>query len=399
MRESLNLTLFLRHMGSLRTWEDSGILSREMEMYRALQKHNVRVSIVSHGGRDEYAFRDQLPGMMILPNWMGLPAPVYERRAHLIHARRLLQSDVLITADSTGIVSTLRAHSAWRIPLVYRMSYHWSTLSRATNPQATLMIENIVGLEKKGITAAAQVMASAPEIAEYVVQQAPAGAGKISILPNHVDTDIFRHIAAEKRYDLVYIGRLEAVKNLDALLSAVQRLGLSIALIGSGTARGHGSFASAEADRLHAKYGDLDGRIHWLGRIRNDELPVYINQAKVFVLCSFTEGHPRALIEAMACAMPVIGTRVPGIQSALQHGVTGYLCETDADSIADAIKTVLAQPYLMRRLGENARKFAVENYSLPMLAQREYDLLAEVARRCPVDGAARRLAQYVFRRR
>ena len=88
MRESLNLTLFLRHMGSLRTWEDSGILSREMEMYRALQEHNVRVSIVSHGGRDERAFRDQLPGMMILSNWMGLPGPVYERRAHLIHARR-----------------------------------------------------------------------------------------------------------------------------------------------------------------------------------------------------------------------------------------------------------------------------------------------------------------------
>ena len=90
MRETLNLTLFLRHMGSLRTWDDSGILGREMEMYRALQEHKVRISIISHGGRDEYAFRGQLPGMTILPNWMGLPAPVYERRAHLIHARRLL---------------------------------------------------------------------------------------------------------------------------------------------------------------------------------------------------------------------------------------------------------------------------------------------------------------------
>ena len=156
------------------------------------------------------------------------------------------------------------------------MSYHWSALSRATNPQAKLMIDNIIGLEKKGIAAAAQVLATAPEIAERIRRQAPASAGKLTILPNHVDTDVFRPIEAEKRYDLVYVGRLEAVKNLDALLSAVQRLGLSIALIGSGTARGEGSFASDEADRLHAKYGDLDGRIHWLGRIRNDELPAYI---------------------------------------------------------------------------------------------------------------------------
>ena len=101
----------------------------------------------------------------------------------------------------------------------------------------------------------------------------------------------------------------------------------------------------------------------------------------------------------MACAMPVIGTRVPGIQSVLQHEETGYLCDTDADSIAGAIKTVLAQPDLMRRLGENARKFAVENYSLPMLAQREYELLRDVARRHPVEGAAKRLGHYLFRRR
>ncbi len=58
------------------------------------------------------------------------------------------------------------------------------------------------------------------------------------------------------------------------------------------------------------------------------------------------------------------------------------------DRIATAIETVLAQPDLMRRLGENARKFAVENYSLPMLAQRKYELLADVARRHPVDSAA-----------
>ena len=53
----------------------------------------------------------------------------------------------------------------------------------------------------------------------------------------------------------------------------------------------------------------------------------------------------------------------------------------------------------MRRLGENARKFAVENYSLPMLAQREYELLADAARRHPVDSAAKRVAHYIFRRR
>ena len=82
----------------------------------------------------------------------------------------------------------------------------------------------------------------------------------------------------------------------------------------------------------------------------------------------------------------------------LQHEVTGYRCNTDADSIGAAIKTVLAQPDLMRKMGDNARNYAVENYSLPMLAQQEYELLVDVARRHPVDGAIARISRYFLRR-
>ena len=146
-------------------------------------------------------------------------------------------------------------------------------------------------------------------------------------------------------------------------------------------------------------FGDLDGRIHWLGRIKNEDLPTYLNQAKLFVLCSLSEGHPRALVEAMACGLPCIGTNVSGIQNVLQHEITGYLSDTHADSIGAAIQTVLAQPDLMRKLGDNARKFAVENYSLPMLAQHEYDLLVDVAKRHPVASAPRRIVNYLFRQR
>ena len=97
--------------------------------------------------------------------------------------------------------------------------------------------------------------------------------------------------------------------------------------------------------------------------------------------------------------MPCIGTNVPGTKTVLQHEVTGYLCDTDADSIADAIETILAQPDLMRKMGDNARKYALENYSFTKIMQRKYDLLVDIARRHPVDSAPRRIANYLFRRR
>ena len=125
----------------------------------------------------------------------------------------------------------------------------------------------------------------------------------------------------------------------------------------------------------------LDGRIHWLGRLKNEELPAIMNQSRAFVLCSFIEGQPRVLIEAMACGMPIIGSNVRGIRSVIQHNVTGYLCDTDTENIAAAIRTVLSKPELMRKLGANARQYALEHYALEQQVRREYELLCNVVQR------------------
>ncbi len=250
----------------------------------------------------------------------------------------------------------------------------------------------------KALATACHVVAATQEIADDLIQKLPEAGEKMTVIPNHVDTDQFRPTTCDKCYDLIYIGRFAKEKNLIALLEAVERIGLSIAMIGGASGIEAGS-AGDESKQLRERFGDLGGRIHWLGRINNEELPTYINSASAFVLCSLVEGHPRAMIEAMACGMPIIGTNVPGIRNVLQHEITGYLCDTDADSIAEAIRSVFSQPDLMRRMGDNARSFAVENYSLQMLAQREYELLLDVARRHPVDDATGRIMQYLLRRR
>ena len=87
----------------------------------------------------------------------------------------------------------------------------------------------------------------------------------------------------EKRYDLVYVGRMNRHKNLVALLQAVERLGLSIAMIGgiSAHVREHEEDKPYFA-KVKERFGDLDGRIHWLGRMKNEDLPVAINQARAF---------------------------------------------------------------------------------------------------------------------
>ena len=399
MNRPLQVGVLLTAGGNLRQWENSGTFDRQLSRYRELQNRGMRISIYSPGGRDELAFAPRLPGMRIIVNSLGLPSRLYTRRIHQIHAASLIGTDVLLTDDSGAMIEALSISWAWQIPLVCRNSYVLSNNTKMYHPDNPEFARRVAGLERKMWNRASHIIATTAEIKNHIVDQAPAVKNRISIMPDFVDTDNFKPNPGSKRYDLIYVGRISAVKNLESLLKAVQRLGLTLAIVGSGTVLGDGRTDDSEQRRLQSIYGDLDGRVHWLGRVKNEDLPNCLNQAKLFVICSFSEGLSRSLLEGMACGLPCIATDIPGNRAVLQHEVNGYLCDTDADSIAAAIQTVMSRPDLMSTMGANARTYALENFSFSMIAQRQYDLIQDVARRQPRQSAPARLLHYLFRRR
>ena len=399
MTRPLHIGVLLTESGNLRQWELSGTFDRQLAIYRDLQARGMRITIFSPGGRGELEFAPRLPGMRILVNNLGLPETTYTTRIHQIHARTLLSCDILLSDRSGGMFEALRISWAWRMPLIHRVGFIISKIVRQVQPDNHEFAQRMEALERKTWKQSSHIIVTTADIKQHIIKEAPAAKGRISIIPNYVDTDIFRPIPSSKPYDLIYVGRVVKEKNLEALLKAVQGLGLTIAIIGSGSILGDGRTEDSEQRRLQSIFGDLDGRAHWLGRIKNEDLPMYLNQSKLFILCSFSEGHPRSLTEGMACGLPCIGTDVPGIQAILQHEVNGYLCNTDADSIAAAIKTVLARPDLMATMGANARTYALENLSFSEIAQQKYDLLHDIARQHPLESAPRRIANYLFRRR
>ena len=399
MPQPISLTVVLGYESTLAKLDEIGIFDREMALLRHLQKRGFKIRILSYGGKEELDFASRIQGMGILCNRANLPRQTYIRRIHQLHMLPLLKSDVLRNWQTSGLVTAHRASWAWQTPLVLRMDYYWSQLARIRQPAGSSNADRIKGMERKAVASAARIIVTSQELAASIVEMSPAAAPKIAIIPNFVDADRFRPIATAKRFDLVFIGRISPEKNLGALLQAIKPLSVSIAMIGG---RNLSLLDPArdedEEMKLKREFGTLDGRIHWLGRIKNEELPTLISQARALILCSLIEGNPRTLIEAMACGMPVIGANVPGIRSVIEHEATGYLCGTDAESIRAAVKTVLSDPELMRKLGENARRYALEHFSLEQQARREFELLRDVVRRHPVRPAPRRLAEYLLRR-
>ncbi len=395
----LTVTIFMKLGISLRQLDALGQLGNETKYLQALCHLGMRINLVSYAGRSEKDIAPRSPYIQLLCNSMGLPYRSYMRRLHQVHTIPILRSHVIRTMNIHGMRPALRSHWAWGTPVVCRCNYLWSAGLETYPETLPSQVREAYDFERQIFSETTHISAGTKLMAQEVLRRAPSAAGKTTIIPNYVDCELFQPLGSEKRYDLIYVGYLIHIKNLEATLEAVERTGASIAIIGGVRMDVNGDPIEPEVEaRLKARFGGND-RIHWLGIMPNEDLPAYINQAKALILCSLSEGFGRVIMEAMACGIPVIGSNLGGPKSLIRHGETGYLCETDADSIAHAIETVLSQPRLIEKMGVNARKFALDAYSLPAVARQEYELLLDIARRNPVESAVKRVIRYALRPR
>ena len=139
-----------------------------------------------------------------------------------------------------------------------------------------------------------------------------------------------------------YIGRLSPEKGIGNFVKAITLLSkdmddLNFLIIGDGKLMGE--------LRLYAKENDLELNTTFLGRVDQDELPKYLNEMKMLVIPSYTEGLPNIMLESMACGTPVLATSVGGIPDIITDSQNGFiLTDNSPQTIADEIKKVLKYP-------------------------------------------------------
>ena len=234
-----------------------------------------------------------------------------------------------------------------------------------------------MALEGKAFSAADAGIVTSAWQRDIVIRQYGVEPAKIRVIPNYVVTGTFVPLPeVAKKYDLVFVGRAGNQKNIDNLLNALHHLkakGKSISLLMTG-----GCCSDRSIQETVRKY---DLAVTFVGSVPNFDLPALLNQARVFIQPSLYEGHPKTLLEAMSCGLPCIGSDVTGIKEDIEHGVTGYLCGTDSDAIAEAIDVVLSDASLREKLGHNARDYIVDNYSLDRVLEMEMEVIREVTGR------------------
>lgn len=175
------------------------------------------------------------------------------------------------------------------------------------------------------------------------IQSYVGNAVPVTVAPNGIDLDAVRRApVADEPVTLVTVGRLLANKRVDLLLDAVARLHaqgdmVTCRVIGDGPER------TALEARAHAL--GIGARVEFRTDV-GDQTTLYslVKAARVFVSASEREGFGIAVLEALACGLPVVTTTAPDNLAAhlVRDSRAGVVCEPSADALADAIEGVLA---------------------------------------------------------
>ena len=185
---------------------------------------------------------------------------------------------------------------------------------------------------------------------------------------------------------IVFVGFFSADKQPRVLFDAWRRLPAESVLMFVGATRSsyfEVDDAIAPAMAAEAKSEGVADRLKFVG-VTHD-VPSHLRAADLFVLPSKREGLPVALLEAMACGLPCVASRLPGSTEAIiDDGVNGVLTAPgDVAGLTDAIARLLCDESLRHRLGAAARATIAHRYASGGVADRwleAYDLIPALAR-------------------
>lgn len=216
-----------------------------------------------------------------------------------------------------------------------------------------------------GFRAAAKVQTISHFLADWARR---AGyEGEVEVIPNGVDLLRFENPAPHEldpaEATLITTSRLVEKNGVGDIISAMKHLPdtVSLRILGTGP-------LERELRRRVKKLG-LDSRVSFMGFVAQDDIPRHLHHADIFVRPSLSEGQGISFIEAMAASLPVIATPVGGIPDFLKDGETGLFAKPrDPESIARAVRRLIEDPPLRRRITEKALALVRERYGWDLIA-------------------------------
>jgi glycosyltransferase involved in cell wall biosynthesis len=275
-------------------------------------------------------------------------------------------------------ITHLHAHFAHDPTLIAHLIHMLTGLTYSFTAHARDLYQIPVPALAERIQEASAVITCCGANLRYIQQELPKPlAAKVRLIHHGVNLLSFQpasHAAKSSgRMQILAVGRLVEKKGFSELIRACQRL--------KQTGRCFQCVIYGEGPLHHTLVKLIEGlelvdEVALAGACTQQELLPMFQQADIFALTPCVthdgdrDGVPNVLVEAMACALPVVTTSVGGITDLVRHDYNGLMVEpNDAEAIADELGALLDDAPRRRRLGEAARRTVIEHFDLHASAQ------------------------------
>ena len=366
----MKLAVFLTYKYSIKEWESTGILNRELDLYDRLKENGVETFFVSYGEElSESEISGSIP-YQILFKPKNISYRKYSLQSPIIHRKQLNAAEIIKTHQNQGSISGVVAKLLTGKPLIARCGYLKSVFAKlegeSLKNRLKIWLEEAISFHVADI-----VCVSSKEQADIAIRKYLLKRAKVRVCPNGIDTNIFKpEKKITEKYTICFVGRFSWKKGPDYLLQAINGIkNVRLVMIGDGPL--------LEQSRAYAAKYNLD--VEFIGRIANETIPDYLNSSDLYILPSHHEGSPKTLLEAMSCALPVISTDGFGVNEVFTDGFEGKKVKFgDVEGLRDAILWMREHPNEAKEMGKRGRQRVIEHYSIEKALERELDILEEL---------------------
>ena len=325
--------------------------------------------------------------LLIIPALLQLVVKRREYDIVLVSGFRLLGISAVLAAIVTGRPTILKADSSGEMSGEY---FRTGLRSLGLSPEGALA-KFFLSRRNALLRRADRFVCLSGEMRdEFVAVGVPAD--RCVTIPNGVDTERFHPAAPDERLALrrqlslpagpvvIYTGRLVRYKGLPELLEAwrviaVEHPEACLALVGEG---GGDQQACEEELRQGVEIHSLTASVRFTGAVDNVE--DWLRAADIFVFPTHDEAFGLSLVEAMACGLPAVSTRVGGLVDIVRDGENAVAVPPGSPArIVDALRSLLDNPGYRERLGSAARENAMAHHDIDVVCDAYQQLLADLS--------------------
>lgn len=356
-----------------------GVGSYTYEMAHALVEAGYRVTVIAGAIKQEQVIDDagvDVHRVLPAPDWNSFPGlwrinrfwPGFAWSAML----RLRQIHRHCSIDVVE-ASEFRADSffiPWlrnRPRMITRLHTAWILVDRLNGLASDRKKRFKYWLEQKTIQKADIITAPCQAMVDLTDTWLPLSRQQIRVVPNPVNDKIFAVVDVKRRHEVLFVGRLERRKGIEALALALPHVLRQCPQATFRFVGGDGVNLSGKSWRTYLveDLTPLERTRVIFDQVSRDGLLELYQQAAICVMPSVWENFPYAVLEAMACGTPIVATRIGGLAELVEDGCTGLLVPPEhPQALADALCDLLSDPLKREEFGRNARKRAEHIYSV-----------------------------------